>query len=143
VFQHRGPRVEVVVVVDRHERGQIMRQVVEQSDVDVTVVGHADGPITAVEVVGRLRPHAVVLEIQLPVAKGLETISAPRDRFPHLAIIVRSFRADATTRAAALTRGANTYLGRPFGLRDLRAALRSSEQIWAGTSWATQFGSDG
>ena len=108
----------------RHDRGQLMGQVVEQSGIDLTVVGYADSSVTAVEAVGRLRPNAVVLEIQLPVTQGLETVSELRDAFPDLAIIVCSFHAGAATKQAALARGATAYLVKPFSLRDLRSALR-------------------
>jgi DNA-binding response OmpR family regulator len=56
----------------------------------------------------------------------LDTISALRDDFPDLAIIVCSFHADTTTRRAALDRGADAYLAKPLSLRDLRAVLRSA-----------------
>jgi DNA-binding response OmpR family regulator len=115
----------VVVIDDRHDRRQLMSHVLEQAG-DVTVVGYADGPSNAVEAVGRLQANAVVLEIQLPVTQGLDTISALRDGFPALEIIVCSFRADSTTRQAALDRGANAYLAKPLGLRELRAVLNSA-----------------
>jgi DNA-binding NarL/FixJ family response regulator len=117
--------VRVVVIDGRPDRRQLMSYVVEQAD-HVTVVGYADGPVSALEAVDRLGANAVVLEIQLPVAQGLDTISALRDDFPALAIIVCSFHADATTRREALARGADAYLLKPLSLRDLRAVLPSA-----------------
>jgi DNA-binding NarL/FixJ family response regulator len=102
-----------------------MSYVVEQAD-HVTVVGYADGPLSALEAVGRLGANAVVLEIQLPVTQGLDTISALRDEFPALAIIVCSFHASPTTKLDALARGADAYLVKPDSLGDLRAVLRSA-----------------
>jgi DNA-binding response OmpR family regulator len=118
-----GIEVRVVVIDGRHDRRQLMTYVLEQAG-DVNVVGYADGPVSAVEAVGRLRANAVVLEILLPVSQGLDTISALRDDFPALAIIVCSFHASTTTKRAALDRGADAYLAKPLSLRDLRAVLR-------------------
>ena len=120
-----GPDLEVRVVVidDRHDRRQLMSFVLEQAG-DVTVVGYADGPLSAVEAVDRLGANAVVVEIQLPVTQGLDTISALRDDFPALAIIVCSFHTDAPTKRAALDCGADAYLVKPVSLGDLRAVLR-------------------
>ncbi len=123
--------VRVVVIDGRHDRRQLMSYVVEQAD-HVTVVGYADGPVSALEVVDRLGANAVVLEIQLPVTQGLDTISALRDEFPALAIIVCSFHADPTTKRDALARGANAYLVKPLSLRDLRAVLRSGPGTQSG-----------
>jgi two-component system, chemotaxis family, protein-glutamate methylesterase/glutaminase len=115
--------VRVVVIDGRHDRRQLMSYVVEQAD-DVTVVGYADGQLSALEAVDRLGANAVIVEIQLPLSQGLDTISALRDRFPALAIIVCSFHADAATRRDAMARGADAYLVKPLSLRDLRAVLR-------------------
>jgi DNA-binding response OmpR family regulator len=122
-----SPDVEVrVVVIDgRHDRRQLMTYVLEQAG-DVTVVGYADGPVSAVEAVDRLQANTAILEIQLPVNQGLDTISALRDDFPALTIIVCSFHASAATKRDALDRGADAYLVKPLSLRDLRAVLRSA-----------------
>lgn len=120
-----GVEVRVVVIDGRHDRRQLMSFVLEQAG-DVTVVGFADGPLSAVEAVGRLGANAAVVELQLPVTQGLDTISALRDDYPALIIIVCSFHADAPTRSVALDRGADAYLVKPLSLRDLRSVLRSA-----------------
>ena len=117
--------VRLVVIDGRADRRQLMTYVLEQTG-EVVVLGYADGPVSAVEAVGRLCANAVVLEIQLPVTQGLDTISALRDDFPALAIIVCSFHANAATKQAALDRGADAYLVKPVSLRDLRAAIKSA-----------------
>ncbi len=118
--------VRVVVIDDRHDRRQLMSYVVEQAGDDVSVVGYADGPVSAVEAVDRLNASAVVVEIQLPISQGLDTISTLRDDFPTLQILVCSFHHDLTTRQAALARGADAYLVKPLSPRDLHRLLRSA-----------------
>ena len=120
-----GPdlKLRLVVIDGRHDRRQLMTHVLEQAG-DVLVVGHADGPVSAVDAVDRLQADAIFLEIQLPLTQGLDTISALRDDFPALAIIVCSFHATTATKRAALDRGADAYFVKPVSLRDLRAALR-------------------
>ena len=92
----------------------------------MTVVGYADTPVSALEAVARLGADAVVLEVQLPVAQGLDAISALRHDFPSLAIIVCSFHGDAATKQAASARGADGYLVKPLSPRELHAILRSA-----------------
>ena len=125
-------KLRLVVIDGRDDRRQLTTHVLEH-DADVLVVGHADGPVSAVEAVDRLQANAVLLEIQLPLTQGLDTISALRDDFPALAIIVCSFHATTATKRAALDRGADAYLGKPVSLRDLRAVLlrapRRSESL--------------
>lgn len=119
--------VRVVVVDGRHDRRELMSYVLQQAE-NVVVAGYADGPVSAVEAVERLRANAVVLELKLPVIEALDTISVLRDDYPALAIIACSFHANAATTKAALDRGADAYLAKPFSVRDLRAVLRTALQ---------------
>ena len=118
-------KFRLVMIDGFDDRRQLMTYVLEQAG-DVLVVGHADGPVGAVEAVDRLQANAVLLEIQLPLTQGLDTISALREDHPSLAIIVCSFHATAAAKRAALVRGADAYLVKPVSLRDLRAVLRRS-----------------
>lgn len=120
-------KLRLVVIDGSDNRRQLMTHVLEQTG-DVVVVGHADGPVSAVEAVGRLEANIVLLEVQLPLTQGLDTISALRDDFPALTIIVCSFHATAVTKRAALDRGADEYIPKPVSLRDLSAALRSARR---------------
>jgi DNA-binding response OmpR family regulator len=117
--------VRVVVIDDRRDRRDLMSYVVEQAGADVSVVGYADGPVSAVEAVDRLNANAAVVEIQLPISQGLDTISTLRDDFPALRILVCSFHHDPTTKRAALARGADAYLVKPLSPRELHRLLRS------------------
>jgi CheY-like chemotaxis protein len=122
-----SPDVRVLLIDGRHERRDLMRHVVEQGGPAVSVVGYADGPVTAVDAVDRLGANAVLLEIQLPVTQGLDTISALRHDYPDLRIVVCSFHRDATTKRDALARGADAYLLKPLRLRELHRLLRSPQ----------------
>lgn len=67
----------------------------------------------------------MLIEIQLPVTQGLDTISSLRYDYPALRIIVCSFHCDQATKSAALARGADAYLLKPLSPRHLRPLLRS------------------
>ena len=127
------PGVRVVVIDGSEDRRQVTAHIVEQAE-GVTVVGYADGPVRALEAVARLGANEVVLEVQLPVAQGLDTISALRDDFPALVIIVCSFHGDATTKRAAAARGADQYLQKPLSPRELHASIRSALKTRTGQS---------
>src|SRR3984957_8673920 len=114
----------VVVIDDHYDRRRVMAYVVEQCGPDIAVVGYADGSATAVETVDRLDANVVLLEIQLPTAEGLDTISALRHDKPLLRIVVCSFHNDVATRESALERGADVYVTKPVSPRDLYPALR-------------------
>lgn len=116
--------LRVVLVDVRAERRQLMRHVVEGTEAGATVVAEADSQEAAVVMVDEHHADAVVIDIQMPIALGLETISALRSRYPHLAILVCSFHLDGVTQQRALAEGADVYLAKPINPRELNTAIR-------------------
>ena len=115
--------VRAVVVDTRRERRQLTCYLLESS-VPPSEIAEADSRAAALELVDRFHPDLVVLEIQMPLDEGLDTITALRLISPGPRIVVCSFHRDAGTIQAALDRGADAYLTKPTNSADLRAALR-------------------
>lgn len=113
--------VRVVAVDSRSERRQVIRRLLEHC-FEPGEIAEADSRQTAVELVERCHPEVVVLEVAMPLEEGLDTITALRRVSPPPRIVVCSFRRDAATVQAALERGADTYITKPVGLAELRAA---------------------
>src|SRR5688572_30384909 len=97
--------LRVVLVDARVERRPLMRQVLEGPGVMATVIGEADSQPAALALLDRHDAELVILEIQMPVQAGLETIAALRDRLLRLGIVVCSFHRDVATKARALDQG--------------------------------------
>ena len=85
----------------------------------LNVVGLASNLNEAEPQIRAERADVVILEIQMPVTQGLATISALREQFPDLRIVVCSFHDDAATRESARMRGADGYLTKPIQIDDL------------------------
>jgi len=118
-----GPEdVRVVAVDTRRERRQVIRQLLEHS-FRPAEIAEADSRAAAIELVQRCHPDLVVLEIQMPLEEGLDTIAALRLASPRPRIVVCSFHRDAATIQDALDRGADAYVTKPASSGDLRAAL--------------------
>jgi DNA-binding NarL/FixJ family response regulator len=115
--------VRVVIVDDRFERRQLMSHVIGLGGDEFSVVGYAEDAAGAAEAVDRLDASAVVVEIQIPVAVGLETIAALRHGHPELRIVVCSFHDTKATREQALALGADGYVTKPFSPRDVYSLL--------------------
>ena len=114
--------IRVVAVDSRGQRRQVMRRMLEHS-FEPAEIAEADSQAAAIELVGRCRPDVVVLEIQMPVEVGLDTIDALGRMSPRPRIVICSFRHDPATVAAALDRGADAYVAKPADSAELRAAL--------------------
>jgi DNA-binding NarL/FixJ family response regulator len=114
--------VRVVAVDSRGQRRQVIRRLLEHS-FEPGEIAEADSRTAAIELVAQCHPDVVVLEIQMPLEVGLDTIEGLGQMSPRPRIVVCSFRHDAATVAAALDRGADAYVAKPAGSAELRAAL--------------------
>lgn len=111
--------VRVVAVDPRRERRQVIRQLLEVS-FKPEEIAEADSRAAAIELVDRGHPDLVVLEIQMPIEEGLETITALHLTSPRPRIVVCSFQRDPAIIQRALDRGADAYLTKPASATQLR-----------------------
>ena len=72
----------------------------------------------------RLRPDVVLLDLRLPDVDGLDVCRALRERSP-VPIIVVTARGEEADRVVGLELGADDYVVKPFGLRELIARIRA------------------
>lgn len=113
--------------------------VVDNDDVVVTqlrakmhkhgwVVANAPCGATVVHEIVRMSPDIVVFDIGLPDVDGLETLGLVREKFPRLPVMCLSTRADVDDRIAALSRGSDDYVAKPFDI--VEVVLRLSNMLW-------------
>jgi two-component system, OmpR family, KDP operon response regulator KdpE len=77
----------------------------------------------ALDLFERFRPDVVLLDLVLPDLHGREVIRAIRER-AGTPIIVLSARGEEEEKVAALELGADDYLTKPFGVRELLARIQ-------------------
>ncbi len=96
------------------------------------VVAQAHTAAAAVEVVDRLRPDLMLLDLYLPDEHGLELVARLRDGgHPPVDVIVITAAKDAESVRAAMQSGALHYLLKPFSFPVLRDKLLSYAQMRA------------
>jgi DNA-binding NarL/FixJ family response regulator len=99
-----------IVLADDHpvvRRG--MRALLE-SKTDFTVVGEASDGLETVQLVERLRPNVLVLDLMMPSLNGLEALRILRDRVPETRVVVLSMHSNKAFVAEALKIGATGYV---------------------------------
>jgi two-component system KDP operon response regulator KdpE len=78
---------------------------------------------TGVELVGKLAPDIIILDLGLPDIDGMDAIRRLRE-WSNTPIVVLSVRSDPQEKVAALDAGANDYVTKPFNITELMARLR-------------------
>jgi PAS domain S-box-containing protein len=122
-LQQPGDKIRVVVVDDNadivHYIGRLLS--------DCCVVESAHDAASGLAAVRASNPDLVLVDVMMPGADGLELVRAIRadPAIRTVSIIVLSARAGADARLDALAAGADEYLGKPFGGRELVARVSS------------------
>jgi CheY-like chemotaxis protein len=119
-----SPAFRVMIVDNRSDRRELMRHVVAATGLAAPDIAEAGTAAEATAVLDQGGCDVVLVEIQLPVALGLEAIAALRSHSPAAKIVVCSFHRDEATKARAQAEGADVYLDKPVSSRSLQDVLR-------------------
>lgn len=79
---------------------------------------------TAIESVARERPDLILLDLGLPDMSGHDLLARWREEGIGLPVVILSSRTDETGIVRALEQGADDYVTKPFGMKELAARIR-------------------
>lgn len=114
-----------IVLAEDH---QILREGLRallSAEPDLSVVGEAAEGLGVADMVERLRPDLLVVDLMMPGLGGLDVLIQVRQRVPQTRAIVLSMHADESYVLAALRNGAVGYVLKNAGVEDLLRAIRS------------------
>ncbi len=121
-----------VLLVDDHA---ILREGVHAllaREPDITVVGEAGDGREALELVPRLSPHVVIMDIVMPRMNGLEATRLIREQYPHVRVLILSMYDDHEYVVQIIQAGASGYVLKRVVTEDL---VRAIHEVYAGESF--------
>jgi two-component system KDP operon response regulator KdpE len=115
-------RYRILVVDDELQILRALRVVLKGAGFDVTAVATAGEALDAAAV---KPPHAAIVDLVLPDGDGVDVTRQLRE-WSSIPIIVLSAVGDEDQKVAALEAGADDYVTKPFGPRELVARLQAA-----------------
>jgi two-component system KDP operon response regulator KdpE len=115
-----GARPVVLVIEDEPQIRRFLRTSLDAEGFSVEEAATGDQGLV---MAANRRPEAVILDLGLPDLDGVEVIRRLRE-WSAVPVIVLSARAQENDKIAALDAGADDYVAKPFGIRELLARLR-------------------
>jgi DNA-binding NarL/FixJ family response regulator len=122
-----APRI-TVLVVDDHQTFAELLAIALQAEQSLSCIGHARTSAEARELVSRLRPDVVLMDVQLPDLDGISTTERLVAEYPQLRVVVLTAHAEPTLVARATVAGACGFLPKDGALRDVLQALRTAHR---------------
>jgi two-component system nitrate/nitrite response regulator NarL len=130
--EHLPPKLRVLLVDDQALFRRALATLIS-AQFDMTVVGEGENGRDALEKVRALRPDIVVMDVNMPVASGVEGVNAIRQAGITTPIVMLTVSEDDDDLFESIKAGANGYLlknVRPEQLfEDLRGVMRGEAPI--------------
>ena len=93
---------------------------------EIEVVASAANGEEALRLVAEKSPHAILLDLHMPVLDGIEATRRLTEQHPDVAVVVLTTYVDDSSVLAALEAGARSYLTKDADCADIVQALRSA-----------------
>ncbi len=117
-----SPRGKLILVVD--DEPHLVRMVRMNLEVEGFRVIEARNGLQALEQIRTKLPDLVLLDVMMPELDGFATLKMLRE-FSSLPVIMLTAKGDENDRVRGLELGADDYLPKPFGPRELSARIRA------------------
>jgi two-component system, OmpR family, response regulator MprA len=115
--------VDVLVVDDERAVRDSLRRALELEGYRVELAEDGEQALRRLEV--DPQPDAVILDVLMPGADGLEVCRRLRSAGNEIPVLMLTARSEVDSRVAGLDAGADDYLSKPFALAELLARLRA------------------
>ncbi|MEL6461445.1 MAG: response regulator transcription factor [Cyanobacteria bacterium J06621_15] len=116
--------IKVVLVDDQHLIRQGLKTLLELEP-DLEIIGEAENGREAIEMVEKLQPDVVLMDIRMPVMDGVAATREIRSKFAQTKILVLTTFDDDEYIKAALQHGAMGYLLKDTPSEELAVAIRA------------------
>ncbi len=116
---------QILIIDDDEKLGQLLTQYLERYDMKVCV---ALTPSKGFELIKKVKPDLLILDVMLPEKDGFEIcreIRAKSSIYGQLPILMLTAHAEVTDRIVGLELGADDYLPKPFEPRELVARIHN------------------
>jgi two-component system, NarL family, response regulator NreC len=114
-----------ILLADDHAVVRQGFKMILDAQADMEIVGEAGNGREAVDLVQKLKPDVVVMDVAMPELNGIEATRRVNDVSPHTRIIALSMHKDSVYVREVLRAGARGYLLKDSGAGDLVSAIRA------------------
>jgi DNA-binding response OmpR family regulator len=112
----------ILIVDDEYAVARGIQYALEQEGYQVSVAGSGE---EALAVAGELAPDLVVLDVRMPGIDGFETLRRLRGDGSKAPVLMLTARDEEMDKVIGLEMGADDYMTKPFGLRELLSRVKA------------------
>ena len=114
-----------LMIVDDHEMVREGLKAILVAEPDFSIVGDAANADEALELIERLLPDIVLLDVRLPGVSGIEVCRIVTERYPETAVIILTTFTDEQLIAQSIQAGTKGFILKDVERFDLKRAIRA------------------
>jgi DNA-binding response OmpR family regulator len=112
----------ILIVDDEYAVARGIQYALEQEGYQVSVAGSGE---EALAVAGELAPDLIVLDVRMPGIDGFETLRRLRADGSKAPVLMLTARDEEMDKVIGLEMGADDYMTKPYGLRELLSRIKA------------------
>lgn len=117
-------KMRVMVVDDEDHVRKLITTVIKTMNCDI--VGEAGNGKEAVSLFCTLKPHMLLLDINMPLKSGKEALSDIKRRFPNACVIMLTSLTDKETVEDCIELGASGFIRKDLPLDEMRDVIKKT-----------------
>lgn len=122
VLVKQGQKIKIIITEDMPLfRSGIVSAMAKKDDIDI--IGEAVNGQDLLDKLEYLHPDIILLNIQMPVLDGLDTLPILKNKYPAIKVIILSYLNDYGVIRRMMTLGANSYVTKECGSEDIYKAI--------------------
>ncbi|MFA6971926.1 MAG: response regulator transcription factor [Gallionella sp.] len=114
-----------IMIVEDHTLLRAGLRALLLQDPEIEIVGESDNGRDAIRLVGKLKPHLVIMDLSMPGMNGIEATRSIKRQFPDTKVLVLTLHKTEEYIHESLGAGANGYILKDATHDELRVAVRS------------------
>jgi two-component system, NarL family, response regulator DevR len=114
-----------LLIIDDHEMVREGLKAMLTAEPDFEIVGDAANAEQAFELIERLHPDVILLDVRLPGASGIDVCRTVTERYPETAVIILTTFSDETLVAQCIQAGARGFIVKDIERFDLKRSIRA------------------
>jgi DNA-binding response OmpR family regulator len=122
MYHPRSMAATILIVEDEYAVARGVQYALQQEGYEVTVAPNGE---EGLRIAGELAPDLVVLDVRLPGIDGFETLRRLRGTGSKAPVLMLTARDEELDKVIGLELGADDYLTKPFGLRELMSRIKA------------------
>jgi two-component system, chemotaxis family, chemotaxis protein CheY len=121
IEHNRFAGITVIIIDDNDTTRAMLRAIMRSEGIEVSA--EAKDGATGLQLIHKLHPGLVCLDVQMPNVGGIEVLAQIKAELPEVKVLMVTGSTDRDTVQAAIEGGANGYLVKPFNGAKVIAAV--------------------